>query len=111
MPTPRKPAAAKAAGRVIDLDAARAARQETADDPAVIRFGGKDFELPRELPLDFAIAAQHGDLRGIVKALLNGQSDEFFELGPSLQDVEMIADQAAHIYGVAVGDSSASPSS
>lgn len=107
MPAPKKtPAAKSAAGdRVIDLDAARAARAEKNGPAPIIRLGGKDWTLPVELPADFAILSAAGDLAGAMHALLGEQFEAFWKIGLSMDDLEAIADQAAGLYGVQTGES------
>mgnify|MGYP007071595981 FL=1 len=106
-PSKAKAAAADAvaAGRTIDLDAARAARAEVDTSPApVIRLGGKDWQLPKELPADFAMLAAMGDLVGAMKALIGDEAfPEFWAIGLSMNDLETIADQAHVLYGLEPG--------
>jgi len=111
-----KPAAAKAAAgaatkRVVDLNAARAARMETEQEPVTILIADAEFTLPVELPADYALLAMGGDLRGAVQALLGDDADRFFETRPSLPDLEALIEGVNGAYGVAEGDSPASASS
>lgn len=110
-PTPKGKGAAAAAAapdapRTIDLDAARAARAELDTSPApVIRLGGKDWQLPKELPADFAMLAAMGDLVGAMKALIGDEAfPEFWAIGLSMDDLETIADQAHVLYGLEPGE-------
>jgi hypothetical protein len=82
--------------RVIDLDAARAARAETTA-PVVVRLGGEDFELPNELPLEAAMSAD--DPVAFLTALLGNRADEFMAAGPSIADVATLAESIASVYG------------
>jgi hypothetical protein len=107
---PRKPADAGKAGRSIDLDAARAARAEAAAEPVSLTFGGKTIELPVEMPADFALQLADGDFRGAVTALLDKETEWFFDLRPSLDDLKALADGASEVYGLTEGESEASPS-
>lgn len=117
MPQPKKPKPTTTAdpGRRIDLDQARAerdaARSEADRKPVMLRLGGQDFPLPVELPIDFALHAQQGDMRGAVEALLGENADAFFEQRPTLDDFEAIAEQARDVYGITEGKSEASPTS
>lgn len=99
-------------GRVIDLDAARTARAEVSGEPVVLRFGGRDFTLPPEMPLDFAFHASQGDLREAVATLLAPKDVKaFLALRPSFEDYGALVDGATRVYGTDAGESPASPSS
>lgn len=90
-----------------DLDAARAARAEVADDPPAIRLGGREFGLVSELPLEFADLVLAGRLRLAVGILLADVEDldVFMANKPTIQDLTEIAG----IYGFAsLGESLAS---
>lgn len=92
--------------RVLDLDAARAARQEAQQEAPVIRFGGTDFVLPVELPWAVAEAAAEGTGAGAFRAielLLGDQWPTFLGLNPSVADVLAIVQGIAGIYGVDPG--------
>lgn len=103
------------ARRTFDLDAARAkreaARAEVNGPPAVLIFGGQEFTLPSELPIDFALYAAEGEMRLALGALLGDQADAFFSHRPSVDDFRAIGEMLDGAYGVTMGDSSASPSS
>lgn len=75
--------------RVVDLDAARAARAETNGGPLEVVLGGQTFELPAEMPLEVPVLFSAGDLRGGI-ALLVGDDrvDAFLATGLSDADVE-----------------------
>lgn len=101
---------------VVDLDALRAARSEeraaAGETTKTIKFGGKDYELPPELPYDYAYASALGDLKAAVRALLgDAQFDDFWTNGPSMEDMNAIADSLYPHYGKSEGESKASGSS
>lgn len=98
-------------GRVLDLDAARAARAEVDDAPPIVRFGGQTFELPSELPIDFAFRQREGDLRGAIGLLFGDAADRFFGLRPSVADIAELADGVLKMYGLTPGEAKASGSS
>lgn len=100
-----------APARVIDLDAARAARSEAAQDPVILRLGGQEFTLPPEMPVAFALYAQEGQMLKAIGALLGDQLDAFLEQRPAVSDLEAFADLAGEVYGVSPGEPQASPSS
>lgn len=108
--TARKAASSKGA-RSIDLDAARAARAEIADEPVRLTFDGKTIELPVEMPADFALLLADGDFRGATTALLGDDNTGwFFDLRPSLDDLKALTKGAGEVYGLTAGESEASPS-
>lgn len=91
--------------RIIDLDAARAARSES--EPVIVRFGGSDYTLPAELPIEAAAVA--ADPIAFLRVILGDQADAFLAAGPSMQDVAVLADGIASAYGFeSVGESQAS---
>jgi hypothetical protein len=93
-------------GRVIDLDAARAARAEAQSEAPVLRFANKDWTLPVELPWEIAEAAAAGDAAAALNAiqlLLGDQWAEFKSHRPSLADVLVIVEGIGELYGVAAG--------
>lgn len=101
----------------IDLNAARKARaalRETSGyEPHVILLEDDTYELPAEVPTEFAILAADGDLRGALRALLNGSGDQFIRTSTT-DDIEELTDQISRLYGLGddAGESSASaPSS
>jgi hypothetical protein len=99
-----KKAAESAPSRVIDLDGARAARSES--QPVTLKFGGKDFDLPGELPIMFAELATQNKMQEALQALLGSkQSEDFFALNPSVQDLEAFANAISEVYGLDEGKS------
>lgn len=106
----KKSAADSAPSRVIDLDGARAARQET--EPVTLKFGGKEFELPGELPFLFAEYSRQERLDDAMKALLGeDQAREFFALNPSIEDLTSFTEAIVGVYGLDEGKSEGSHSS
>lgn len=92
---------------VHDLDEARAARAEVADDPPAIRLGGVDYQLVAELPLEFADLVLAGRLRLAVGILLADidELESFMAHKPTLGDLTEIAG----VYGFrSLGESLAS---
>ena len=87
--------------RIIDLDAARAARAEAANEKPVVRFAGSDWELPPELPWAIAEAATSNDVAaaiGAVKSLLGSQWDAFQTNNPTIEDMRILLEGAVAIY-------------
>lgn len=94
--------------RIIDLDAARAARAETVT-PVTVRFGGVDYALPSELPIEAATAA--ADPLAFLRVLLGDETDAFLAAGASVADLEILAEGITAAYGLeSVPESSASGS-
>ena len=93
--------------RIIDLDAKRAARAEARKDhkPITIRLDGVDYELPAEMPADFADLVTGGDFKAGFRALLGAAAFEtFWAAGISVDDLREFADAIAPAYGLG-GDS------
>jgi hypothetical protein len=87
--------------RVVDLDAARAARAAKQSPAPVIRFGGKDWTLPAELPWALAEAAGSGSAEaaiGAVKHLLGAQWNEFETHQPTVEDVRVLLEAVVGMY-------------
>lgn len=56
----------------------------------MVRFGGVEFVLPDEMPMDSAYKIIDGDTKAALEVLLDGQFDEFWKLGPTRQDVSAV---------------------
>ena len=116
MPTTKKAGVetngAAPAEREINLDEARAARAEANETPVTLRIAGRTFTLPAEMPADFALMAQQGQMREAVVALFEGEDAEaFFALRPSVNDITALAEIAGKVYGITPGEAPASPAS
>jgi len=85
---------------VIDLDAAAAARRETAGAGPVVRWKGEDLAFPAELPAEAALRLQAGELAAGVRELLGEQAERFFAGKPSVNDLEALVEGLADAYGV-----------
>ena len=95
-------------GRVVDLDAARAARAEAKGEAPCIRFGGQDWTLPVEMPWEVAEVASEGTAAAAMSAvrlLVGEQWVEFKKHQPSLADVMVLIEAIAEIYGADPGKS------
>lgn len=98
--------------RIIDLASARAARLEAQGEPVTLKWSETiSFELPVEMPADFAIYANEWDIRGSIVALLGDRAEEFFALRPSMNDLTALVNAAGEVYGVEPGESPASDGS
>jgi hypothetical protein len=88
--------------RSIDLDAARAARSEALGDKPVVRFAGRDWTLPAELPWAVAEASsgQMGDLVTALKALLGNQWADFQAETPTVSDMTALVEAIPALYGL-----------
>lgn len=98
--------------RVIDLDAARRARDEVngSDGPSVL-FGGQEFRLPNEMPFDFAALLNDGKIADAIRFLLADQAEAFFALKPSVPDMMALAESLSDVYGMSPGEPQASSAS
>ena len=83
--------------RTINLDAARASRAEAAGEPVVVVFGGIEYELPVELPIEAAVAAS--DPMAFLRVMFGERHEEFLAARPSMQDVVTLAEGIAKAYG------------
>lgn len=117
--------------RSIDLNAARAARAEKEqDEPVVILIGEDHYKLPREMPLAYLDAAgemaakarsesedDQADIpglviRSIVALVGEGSYRELVDKHAlTFDDLRVIFQQAGELYGVSLGEASASPDS
>lgn len=104
-----KQSASSAPSRVIDLDGARAARGETED--VKLKFGGKQFTLPGELPFLFAELSRQEKLDEALRSLLGDkQAKAFFALNPTIEDLTAFSEAIVQVYGLDEGKSEGSPS-
>jgi hypothetical protein len=88
--------------RSVDLDAARVARAEAIGDKPTMKFAGKEWELPAELPWAF-VEATSGDIGGIVRALeglLDSQWADFQALHPTVTDITTLVEAIPRLYGL-----------
>lgn len=101
--------------QVIDLDKIGAARREAQEERPLIRFGGKDFQLPSEMP--FAVieavgrlsagpdgepdnAALAESMSDIAHSLFGTRYREFLSMGPSVEDMTALLGAIAPAYGL-----------
>jgi hypothetical protein len=91
--------------RIIDVDAHRQARLEALGPPPKVRLGGRDFELPPELPADVVGALgslQNNDFTGLDRALdaLFGEHVAAIKaLTPAWADQEFLLMATVEAYG------------
>lgn len=88
--------------RVIDLDAAKAARAEALGEPPVVVWQGETFELPAELPARFLDAIIEDRYTEAFDSLFpSGDFDVagFLDAG-SYQDLRTFAEGIARAYGL-----------
>jgi hypothetical protein len=117
--------------RTIDLNASRAARAEKdQDEPVVIHVGEDSYKLPREMPLAYletagemaaAVGSEDPGEQGrvpelIIKATIALVTEaNYRELvdkhALTFDDLREIFQQAGELYGVSLGEVSASPDS
>lgn len=92
----------------FDLDAARAARLEAQGERPLFLFGGQKFELPAELPAEFAYLLDTADAKETIRYLLGDQFDEFWAHRPSKEDLIELVAWVTKRYGSSLGESQAS---
>lgn len=106
----------------IDLDQARAARAEEKKIAPTMKFGGKDYVLPVELPVEviremgrLAEASKNKDGEAITTALLHAMEEllgpdypEFMANRPSVNDLSAIVAAIPEEYAIESGESSGS---
>jgi len=107
---------------VIDLDKIGAARREAQEERPKIRFSGKDFQLPPEMP--FAVieaigrlapkedgtvdnAALSESIADIARSLFGDRYREFLNLGPSVEDMTALLENIAPAYGLKADEAEA----
>ena len=110
----------------IDLDALAAARREAAGEAPVVRFRGREFEMPAELPFTIVEAvgkinsaedektknARTAEMLGdVARSLFGDRYQEFIDLRPSTNDIGVLLEKVTDEYGTSVGESSASGTS
>jgi hypothetical protein len=103
----------------INLDAARAARRETLGETPTVVFGGETFELEPELPFALVDAlldagdeetAKVAVVKAMAKAMFGDRYADFMAKNPSMADVQELVIQITPLYGLTLGESSASES-
>ena len=107
----------------IDLDALAAVRREAAGESPTVKFGGRSFELPVEMP--FAVVEAVGAITGaetdeeknlvvsrlmveLAQALFGDRYKDFLGLHPSTNDVTALVENISVVYGTDSGESQAS---
>lgn len=93
--------------RIIDLDAARAARAEAQLDAPIVKFNGKKYKLPVELPWSIVEAATSQDgaqIIAAVKTLLGEQWDDFQSANISVADMQVLIENISKLYAVEPGN-------
>ncbi len=93
----------------FDLDAARTARLEARGEPRLFLFGGQKFELPAELPAEFAYLLD--DAKEALRFLLVDDFEDFWAQRPSKEDLIDLVAWISKAYGSDPGESTASGSS
>jgi hypothetical protein len=88
----------------IDINKNRAARaaerEKSKPDPIVLKYKDWSETLPVELPAKFAKAARAMDLDAALLALVpKKRAEAFWELNPSMDDVNDIVDGVLAAYG------------
>lgn len=76
----------------VDLDAARAAREETLGENPLVTFGGRDYKLTLELYVDAASAWRENRAEDLVRLILAdpSEADDFLANRPTWSDLSGI---------------------
>jgi hypothetical protein len=96
--------------RIVDLDALRQARAEARGEKPVVIFGGEQFELVPEIPIDLVPLWRTGQFKEAMALLLAdpAEVDRFWSHRPSDEDITALLES----YGEdTAGKSSASSKS
>lgn len=95
--------------QIADLDAARAARLEAEGDPKTFVFGGREFTLPVECPVEVGDLWVKKEVLDGFRVLLGDQAEAFVALRPTNQDLDVLLPAIVKAYGFKdAGESSAS---
>jgi hypothetical protein len=91
--------------RLIDLDAAAAARAEERGDPPVVRWKGKTYQLPPECPARFLEAIVVDDFERAFDALFEDSdlSAAAFLDAAGYEDLVTLSQGIAEVYGLEGG--------
>lgn len=92
--------------RILNLNAARAARAEAEREPVLLEFGDETFTLPVEMPYDLVRLSSQGDLDGAILSLFDGDqkaADRLYAQKPTMDDLHALVDGLADLYGVGEG--------
>lgn len=94
---------------LINLDAAKAARRESGVEQPKVVFGKKTFALPVEIPFEAVEklggldpddpTAATSVITGFIAILFGDQYPAFLKLQPSTQDIEVLMESLAKVYG------------
>lgn len=90
--------------RTIDLNQARKARAEVEREPVKMTMGDETFELPVEIPADFALLSSENRVREAVQVLFGDGADRFFAAKPSIDDLNELISQVSTVYGLDEGE-------
>lgn len=95
-------------GRIVDLDARRAARAEAQGEPPEVVLGGERFTLPVRLPLEALDLMADGQFRAAFRLLLADEDavSRFFAHRPDDADLEDLMS----VYGEPGNSSASAPS-
>lgn len=92
----------------LDLDAKRAARAEKLGAAPVLKVGGEAFALPHRLPLVVLEEIAHGKFVSGFTLLLGGNDEARRLLVMHGFDQDDLKDLFTELYGVALGEATAS---
>lgn len=94
--------------RLVDLDRIRTARREKLGPAPVLRFAGKKYKLPLEMPADYALAFSEARYAAAVKALIGDDAAAEFFKWAAIPDLWAFGAEVDTLYGLGQGEAPAS---
>lgn len=95
--------------RKINLDEKLAAKGEITKEPIVVTFRGQDWTFRPSMPAALPEVAAEGKIMSALMMVLEpDQREAFTDLGVSIDEVGVLFESLAEVYGATVGELSAS---
>lgn len=95
--------------RKINIDEKLAAKGEITREPIVVTFRGRDWTFVPSMPAALPEVASEGKVMSAIMMVLDpAERDDFNDLGVTIDEVAVLFEALAEIYGSNVGESSAS---
>jgi len=95
--------------RKINLDEKLAAKGETTREPVVITFRGTDWNFSSSMPAALPEVAAEGKIMSALLMVLDPEQHEAFnKLNVTIDEVGVLFEVLAEVYGTTPGESSAS---
>jgi hypothetical protein len=95
--------------RKINLDERLAAKGEVTKEPVVITFRGSDWKFSPSMPAALPEVAAEGKIMSALLMVLDpAQKEDFNNLNVTIDEVGVLFEVLAEVYGTTPGESSAS---